>query len=349
MESENSPALVEISPDQNQNVRRRLWCFTLFTRDGTQCIPPTELPSSMTYLHFQEEVCPTTQRHHYQGFCRIPVHVRMTQAKKKVQKAFSTSLSPRMCVTNGSVESNIRYCSKPDTRVPGTHPTILGEPPAHESNGKPTSTPLICKALLEDRLTPLEALRDPQIDDRVKSYALRYAKTWNYLLSSMIEERSLLVDPKVIVFYGVPRSGKTKLAHEMFPSSYIKGSGKWWDHYHGQTTVIYDDFDGSSMCFGDWKRVVDRYPMLVEMKGGTSKLASTVHIITTNVYPSHWWSKKVTGQDGRDAIWGRISELWYFPFKDKVASVYLDAQKFRSLPENWALEQQDPKGPERPE
>ena len=46
MEFENSPALVEISPDQNQNVRRRLWCFTLFTRDGTQCIPPTELPST---------------------------------------------------------------------------------------------------------------------------------------------------------------------------------------------------------------------------------------------------------------------------------------------------------------
>jgi len=103
------------------------------------------------------------------------------------------------------------------------------------------------------------------------------------------------------------------------------------------------------MCFGDWKRVVDRYPMLVEPKGGSCQLASTVHIITTNVYPSHWWSKKVTGQDGRDAIWGRISELWYFPFRGKVASVFCDASEFRSLPENWALEQQDPKGPESPE
>jgi len=300
----------------------------------------------MSYLHFQEEICPSTQRHHFQGFCRFNAQVRMTQAKAKVQSAFRTTLTPRMCVTNGSVESNIRYCSKVDTRVPGTFPTILGEPPANESNGKPTSTPLICKALLGDRLTPLQALRDPDIDDKVKSYALRYAKTWNYLLSSMIEERSLLVDPKVVVFYGFPRTGKSKLAHEMFPSSYVKMSGKWWDGYTGQLSVIYDDFDGSSMCFGDWKRVVDRYPMLVEPKGGSSQLASTVHIITTNVYPSHWWSKKVTGQDGRDAIWGRITELWFFTSKDRRPEVYGDPLEYRALPSNWALEQEDPKGPE---
>lgn len=344
MESENSPALVEISPDQNQSFRRRLWCFTLFTRDDTLCTPPTELPSSMSYLQFQEEICPTTQRHHYQGFCRFNAQVRMTQAKAKVQSAFRTTLSPRMCVTNGSVEANIRYCSKSDTRVPGTFPTYLGEPPANESSGKPTSTPMICKVILLDRLSPIQALRDPDVDDKVKSYALRYAKTWNYLLSSMIKERSVLVDPTVLVFYGVPRSGKTRLAHEMFPGSYMKNQGKWWDHYDGQISVIYDDFDGSFMCFGDFKRIVDRYPMLIEPKGSSCQLASTVHVITTNVYPSHWWSKRVTGQDGRDAIWGRISQLWYFPYVNKPAIVYDDPAEFRALPMNFTFEEQDPKG-----
>ena len=350
MESENSPALVEITPAQNQTTRRKMWCFTIFYRDlGTDIRLPEELHIAMSFMVYQQEICPTTERHHIQGFCRFLKDIRFSQAKANLQIAFRTLIGPHLSISNGSVSQNVAYCTKVDTRVPGTQPVVLGTPPSNESNGKPSSTPLICKALLGDRLSPIQALRDPEIDDRVKTYALRYAKTWNYLLSSMIEERSLLVDPKVIVFYGVPRSGKTKLAHEMFPSSYIKGSGKWWDHYYGQTSVIYDDFDGSSMCFGDWKRVVDRYPMLVEPKGGSCQLASTVHIITTNVYPSHWWSKKVTGQDGRDAIWGRISELWYFPFRGKVASVFCDASEFRSLPENWALEQQDPKGPESPE
>jgi len=196
-------------------------------------------------------------------------------------------------------------------------------------------------------MSPLDALLDEDVDMSVKTYGLRYAKTWNYLLASMVEDRSILIDPKVIVFYGIPRSGKTKLASEMFPNAYIKPTGKWWEHYTGQTEVIYDDFDGSSMCFTDWKHVVDRYRMLVEHKGGSSKLASTVHIITTNVYPSHWWSKKVTGQDGRDAIWGRITQLWHFWSLSHPAKVYDSPSEFRALPENFGLEQEDPKA--RPE
>ena len=96
MESENSSR--EITPSQNQQYRRRLWCFTLFTRDGVQCIPPTELPDTMTYLQFQEEVCPETKRHHYQGFIRTAATQgnRMLQVKSHLQTAFRTTLSPRV-------------------------------------------------------------------------------------------------------------------------------------------------------------------------------------------------------------------------------------------------------------
>ena len=147
--------------------------------------------------------------------------------------------------------------------------------------------------------------------------------------------------------YGLSGSGKTKLACEMYPKAYLKSPGKWWDHYHGETEVIYDGFDGPSMTFTDFKRIFDRYPMFNEYKGGTTKLASTVHIITTNVYPSHWWCKKVTGEQGREAIWRRITQVWHFWSMTHPAKVYDSGVEFRALPENFGKEQEDPKA--RPE
>ena len=92
MDSENTerssdlaPDMVEVTPSTNQSTRRKLWCFTLFTEaPGTTATPPTELPDGFTFLIFQEEICPRTQRHHYQGFVRVasPHGLRFTQLKR---------------------------------------------------------------------------------------------------------------------------------------------------------------------------------------------------------------------------------------------------------------------------
>ena len=341
---------VEVTPSSNQSTRRKLWCFTLFTdAPGTPAVAPTELPSGFSFMIFQEEICPSTQRHHYQGFVRVesPHGTRFTQVKRLVQTAFHTTKSPWIGWSRGTIEQNIRYCSKVDTRVPGTQTTVLGEQPMNESNGKPSPTPKIIDAIVNQKLTPRQAILREDVDQQVKTYALRFARTWEHLMLPEIEHRSIVTPPTVIVMYGLSGSGKTKLACEMYPKAYIKSPGKWWDHYSGETEVIYDDFDGPSMTFTDFKRIFDRYPMFNEYKGGTTKLASTVHIITTNVYPSHWWCKKVTGEQGREAIWRRITQVWHFWSMTHPAKVYDSGVEFRALPENFGKEQEDPKA--RPE
>jgi len=93
--------------------------------------------------------------------------------------------------------------------------------------------------------------------------------------------------------------------------------------------------------FGDFKRYVDRYPAYVEVKGATIPLLATRFVITTNVFPSHWWSLKVTGTTGRDAIWRRITRV--FVYLRDSEPVEKTPDEFRAS-EMFGLELLDPKG-----
>lgn len=344
MDSENFQ-LTEVPESENRGRRGHLWCFTLFTRPDKPHVPPTELPPAMSYLVFQEERCPETGRHHYQGFMNLIKQSHRPAAKKVLQKAFSTACSPALFYSNGTVDQNIVYCTKLDSRVPGTWPSMFGEKPTHEVNGKPCSTTMIIDHIMNKKMTVTQALQSPDVPLQVKTYGLRYARTWEHLLCSFIQHRNPDVAPEVIVLYGIPRSGKSKLARIMAPGAYKKIAGtKYWEQYMGQTSVIYEDFDGSSMTPQEFKVIFDRPELLAEKKGGSTPISATKHIITTNVYPSHWWSNKALGQYGREAVWERITQIWYFPVKWRPAIVYDDPLEFRRHPMNFTFESEDPKG-----
>jgi len=296
---------------------------------------PTELPEGVGYLVYQRELCPDSGREHIQGYVQFSKQYRLLQAKSRVQSMFSTGSSPRMALANGTPEQNRVYCTKSESRKSGCEPVELG---TMSRPGKRNDILAVRNALLSGK-SVLDIIKT---DDSLVSPTIRYYKTWKSVVAESIAPRDKSIAPIVKVYYGVPRGGKTKSAHDEYPDAYVHEDGKWWDDYSGEKVVIYDDFDGSHCTFSQFKKWVDRYPCRVEYKGGMCKLAATTHIITTNVYPSHWWSKKTTGQDGRDAIWGRITELKHWKAVGDEPIVYVPAQ-FRALAENEHNEHLDPK------
>lgn len=93
--------------------------------------------------------------------------------------------------------------------------------------------------------------------------------------------------PTVYWLWGASGCGKSKKAQEMAGEDvYWKDGEKWWDGYDGQKTIIIDDFRASNMKFNYLLRILDRYPMRVEVKGGYRQLNSDVIIITTIVHYS---------------------------------------------------------------
>lgn len=96
--------------------------------------------------------------------------------------------------------------------------------------------------------------------------------------------------PKVFVFYGPTGTGKTRRAFEFCPESTWVYPGKgWFDGYAGQKVAIFDEFDGSDVDFALWKRLCDRYPMSVPVKGGYTPWYPDIIIFTSNVEPQAWW------------------------------------------------------------
>ena len=56
---------------------------------------------------------------------------------------------------------------------------------------------------------------------------------------------------------------------------------QWWDGYGTHDTVILDDFRGDCMRLTDLQRLLDWYPLWVEIKGGSLPMLATRYVITS--------------------------------------------------------------------
>lgn len=115
--------------------------------------------------------------------------------------------------------------------------------------------------------------------------------------------------PEIEIFWGPSGSGKTRRAVEENPGAYIltkprDKSSLWWNGYNGQSTVIIDEFYGW-IQYDFLLRLLDRYPLRVEIKGGAVNMAATKFVITSNK-PWREWYKNI---DDLSALERRIREF----------------------------------------
>lgn len=92
------------------------------------------------------------------------------------------------------------------------------------------------------------------------------------------------------VLYGPTGTGKSHRAfQEAGETAYIKNPNvKWWDGYRGEENVIIDEFAGL-IEITYMLRWIDKYPCMVENKGGALPLSATKFWITSNKHPSEWY------------------------------------------------------------
>jgi len=93
--------------------------------------------------------------------------------------------------------------------------------------------------------------------------------------------------PEVTWIWGASGVGKSRTAYELSEGEdiYEKDGEKWWDGYDGHETVIMDDFRAGNMKLNYLLKLLDRYPMRVEFKGGYRQMLAKKFIFTTIVHP----------------------------------------------------------------
>lgn len=116
------------------------WCFTIHAMGGDEAalralFARMAPPEWGVYGGAQLERAPSTGALHIQGFCVFAVNMRLGGAGSGLKKLHPTAHWARM---HGSLESNEEYCSKDDTREPGTEPRRWGDRPPTNGQGRRT-------------------------------------------------------------------------------------------------------------------------------------------------------------------------------------------------------------------
>ena len=240
--------------------------------------------SRVKYTVYQIERAPTTGQLHVQGLLCFKNSVRLTGAKELIGD------NPHLekCM---SVKDAIKYCKKAETKVAG--PWEHGKAPVHQGERSDLSQAWEDIKARKSMYDMLE--ENPDI--------AKYERALKLMESNVMARRSnrQLQKVKVYVFYGSTGLGKTYSAINIFCNNvddqyYILNTpsdkrGKlWFDGYKGQETLIIDDFSASVCSMEYLKRLLDVYPMQVEVKGSQTHACWTTVIITSNIAPRDWYA-----------------------------------------------------------
>lgn len=219
-------------------------------------LEPIQITKGIQYSISQLELCPSTGRKHLQFMLRMEKKVR----RKQVQSAIGDAGCHLEVVRD--ILACKEYCSK-SQRIEG--PWELGD-----FNIKPTTNTPPLKKIKRDGL---------QVCIEQNPFKVR---TWTALLEWALSPRGSMTIGLMLT--GEAGKGKSKIAYNIgsfLGDVYFKDSTKWWNGYQGQPTVIVDDYRrGFTEDF--WLRLLDRYPLRVETKGGYVNFNSKVVFVTSN-------------------------------------------------------------------
>lgn len=166
------------------------------------------------------------------------------------------------------------YVWKEDTRIDGTQ-FELGDRP-HRRNNK-QDWQRIWEYAQNGNFLEI----DPQL--RIQHY-----RTFRTIRADYA--KPIGVERTCYVFWGTTGTGKSRRAwNEAGMDAYPKDPRtKWWDGYLNQRFVVIDEFRGA-IDISHMLRWLDRYPVLVEIKGASIPLLATTIWITSNIPPERWY------------------------------------------------------------
>lgn len=294
--------------------RSRGWCFT---DNRTDLGGPTFKPDMVKFAVWQRERGGRTGHEHYQGY----VYFKNTVSFKQAKQIIGTHAHIERA--KGSMQQNIDYCTKEDTRceTDESGPYTFGDFTEEDlvATQRCTERGGIKKSTLDQ--WGERAKHRGGIQDIIDNHAGIYVRHYNglhRLRAWCIQPRDGVTHINVEVRTGPSGSGKSSSVYSQFSHSeiYSKDETRWWDGYDGHQVVVFDDFAGDTREIPPTQllKILDRYPLRVQTKGGYIQVSTVHFIITSTVHHHEWyggapeWVRQIQAFERRVTAWRTFPE-----------------------------------------
>jgi len=229
------------------------------------------LPEGVDYIRGQLELGESTGYAHWQ---------LMVVTRNKNRPSFLKRIWPSAHIESSRSAALRDYVWKDDTAVDGSRFELGVEPQRRQ------------RRELQRRGHDWEAIyASARIGDLAAIPAHVRVTSYNVLKRIRADHLEPVGQTKTVkVFYGAPGTGKSRQAWEEAGfSAYPKDPrSKFWDGYQEHENVVIDEFRGG-IDIAHMLRWLDRYPVIVEVKGASVCLAAKNIWITSNLHPKDWY------------------------------------------------------------
>lgn len=255
------------------------WCLTVF--DNEEAAWLNSAPVNCLYWSYQQEVCPGTDRVHWQVYLGFEKKMTFVALKKIFPTAHvEVAMKPSKAFA---------YALKEESRLEGgvTGRSKQGPPEQGEAAGG-------------KKRPEAEALAEYFEDGgHLKEAKRKYIGMWSRSPAAMLrifEECSPSVKipdvpPEVVILWGPPGTGKSSTAKLMFGDEpYFRLTiGKWADGYMYEKNIFLDDMSPNLVPRAQLLVLMESGWARWEVKGGTQMVIASKVIITSNYNPLEWF------------------------------------------------------------
>lgn len=244
----------------------------------------------LLYAVWQTEQVTTT---HIQWYIEFRQPVRFSRVQRLLPMA-------HIEVRRGTPVQAKDYCQKSESRIFGSHGE-LGTCPTGQ--GHRTDLDEIAHMIGEGKRLKYIAGERPVA-------VIKFHRGMKELIN-VLDAPKYRPDLVVKVFWGPTGSGKTYKVFKDYPDVFfvpVPTSRVWFDGYEQQPNVCFDDYRPEWMSSSMLLRLLDRYPMVVEVKGGIVPWNPSTIIMTTDAHPKTWFEDASTTSQ----VLRRISEVVKF-------------------------------------
>ncbi len=226
-----------------------------------------------SFVIFQEELCPTSQKEHIQFYGELNKLTRLNAIKK-----FFNDKTIHIEKRLGSQTQAIDYCSKSETRK--SDPITVG---LKKQQGQRNDIKGIIADVKEGKklVNIIEDLENPNYQQ------IKCAMTLKSIFS-----HPRTTKPQIWWIYGPTGTGKTRYVFDNHSDIYVKDMTKWWDGYDQQETILVDDYRRDFCKFHELLTLTDRYACRREFKGGSVQINSPNIIFTSPNSPLEMWEHR---------------------------------------------------------